>query len=442
MNFQTYFLLILFACPTLLAKAQNTLSLESAIQEALANNHQIQIKQYDEKISAMQIDPAMVGKKPIVEFNASYQFGWSDASIETLALNPGAPESDPIELNGISNSIQLGPEIRLMLLDGKASTYRLEQLEAANGIAKLQLQQAIEQTIAQVTSAYLQMAQMQSLIDITEQSLELTKERLARAEEDASYGTSSSLQYLQIEVDLKTDSASLRDLELNRENAQRNLNRLMGKAPENEFEINTTVTLNPSLSLRELQSSLLQRNTILRLRGKNIRMADLDVQLSKAAFRPTLQAYANNTFSYLQNDANFLQVSRTVGPNIGVRFNYPIFDGGARKIKSQSAQLRQEQRFMERTDTQDELIKELHNAYATYQNTLEQLKIEQSNLKMFERNLENMQNMYTLGTATNTDVRAAQLNLNAAQNRISNYQYTIKQAEVQLYLLAGLLINQ
>jgi outer membrane protein TolC len=205
--------------------------------------------------------------------------------------------------------------------------------------------------------------------------------------------------------------------------------------------VDSNIALNDGLDLKMLEETLRQRNTTLKLLQENVQLADLDINLSKAAYRPSLQASANISYSYLQNDANFLQVSRTIGPAVGVNFNMPIADGGARRIKKQSATLRLAQRNLERTDTEEELVKELNNAFATYENTLAQLQIERSNLKAFEQNLQNMQNMYTLGTVTNTDVRAAQLNLNAAQNRINNYQFTIKQAEVQLYLLAGLLVN-
>jgi len=133
--------------------------------------------------------------------------------------------------------------------------------------------------------------------------------------------------------------------------------------------------------------------------------------------------------------------TRSVGPNVGVRFNYPIYDGGARKIEEQTAIMTQRRRQVEQRDTETELLKELRNAYATYQNALQQLRIERSNLELFQRNLENIQNLYALGQATNTDVRNAQLNLNAARTRVNNYQYTIKQAEVSIYLLTGQLVQ-
>jgi outer membrane protein TolC len=421
--------------------AQEIISLEDAIQTALENNHKIKIRRYDAQIKAKQVNPAMVGARPTINANASYEFGWSDASIETLNLAPGGEATNTIELDGISNDVIIGAEISMTLLDGKASKYRLEQLGQISQMAQLQIQQTIEQTVASVSNAYLQMAQQQAAIAITQQSIALTNERLKRTKEDASYGTSSSLKYLQIEVDLKTDSATLNNQLLAYANARRSLNQLMGQSPNTIFQVQAEVSSNRSLLLSELLSALRQNSVLLKLNNKNIELANIDVKLSQAAYKPRLQAYANANFTYLQNDANFLQSNTTIGPNIGVRFQYPIFDWGARKIKEESAIMTMEQRRMEQIDTEEYLIKELYNAYATYENTIEQLRIEESNIGLFESNLENMQNMYQMGTVTNTDVRSAQLNYNAAQNRISNYQYLIKQAEVQLYLLSGQLVN-
>jgi outer membrane protein TolC len=442
MKIQKYIMLVvvLFIGGTSI-HAQEIISLEDAIQTALENNHKIKIRRYDAQIKAKQVNPAMVGARPTINANASYEFGWSDASIETLNLAPGGEATNTIELDGISNDVIIGAEISMTLLDGKASKYRLEQLGQISQMAQLQIQQTIEQTVASVSNAYLQMAQQQAAIAITQQSIALTNERLKRTKEDASYGTSSSLKYLQIEVDLKTDSATLNNQLLAYANARRSLNQLMGQAPNTIFQVQAEVSSNRSLLLSELLSALRQNSVLLKLNNRNIELANIDVKLSQAAYKPILQAYANANFTYLQNDANFLQSNTTIGPNIGVRFQYPIFDWGARKIKEESAIMTMEQRRMEQVDTEEYLIKELYNAYATYENTIEQLRIEESNIGLFESNLENMQNMYQMGTVTNTDVRSAQLNYNAAQNRISNYQYLIKQAEVQLYLLSGQLVN-
>ena len=422
--------------------SQSRLTLEQAIQTALANNHQIKISQYDLDMAKKQIHPSMVGKSPTVDLNASYEFGYSDARIETLTLGPNPEGGNTIiELNGISNDIILSPEVNLVLLDGKVSTYRLEQLESISHLSELQLRQVMEQTVANVTGAYLQMAQTQSLLEITEASLAFTQDRLNRAINDAKYGTSTSLQQLQIEVDLKTDSANWRNLMLQLANARRDLSRLMGEDNTSEFLVEMGLSLDMNLDLKTLEQQLQAQNTIIALNEEQVNQAEIDIKLAQAAYRPTLQGYANLNMVYLQDDANFLQSNRVIGPNIGVRFRYPIYDGGARKIRESTAFIAKEQKALQKEDTQLDLIKELRNTYAIYQNSKEQLRIERSNLIAFERNLENMNNNYRLGLVNNTDVRAAQLNLDAAKNRVNNYQYTIKQAEIGLQLLAGNLVK-
>lgn len=435
-----YLLSLLISIP-FLVKAQDTLSLTEAVRIALQNNHQIQLSKYDVEIRELQEDPSMVGRSPVIELNASYELGWSDAGIETLPLNPNSDAGPPLELDGFSNDIIVAPQISMVLLDGRAGKYRLDQLSTATTVAGLQLRQTIEQIIAEVSSAYLQMAEQQARMVISRQSIALNQDRLARTRQDARYGTSGSLQELQIEVDLKTDSATYRNLRLSYENTRRDLNRLMGRDAGTAFGVASQLTIRTDLQMQTLETALLENNTLLRLRDQGMRSAALEVELSKAASRPRLNGYANISYAYLHNDASFLRVNRSLGPNVGLRLNVPISDGGARRIKTQTAELAQERSHLERRDAEAELIKALRNAYAVYENTLEQLRIEKSNLVVFEQNLENTTNRYSLGTANNTDVRAAQLNLDAARNRINNYRYTIKQAEVQLYLLTGMLVD-
>ncbi len=434
------FLMTLLITPAL--QSQELLNLEEAIRITLENNHQIRLRKIDAEITAKQVHPAMVGRRPTIDLNASYELGYSDARIETLAGGVGGNgDASPTDLDGISNDIVIGPELNLVLFDGGAGRYRLDQLSTSNAIAQLQLRNTTEQAIANVTNTYLQMAQEQSLLDIARQNITLTQNRLDRAIQDAEYGLSGSLQQLQIEVDLRADSAALRNRQLAYENARRNLNRQMGRATSESFVVNGQLTVVTDLSLPELEKALRQNNTSLKIGNEGIKMAAIDLQLSNTAFKPTIQGYANLNYAYLQDKASFLQTNRVLGPNVGVRLQVPLFDGGARRIKKESAVLSENQKQLEQQDIEAEMVKELQNTFATYQNTLEQWRIEKGNLRLFERNLENLQNRFLLGTATNTEVRTAQLNLNATLNRISNYQYTIKQAEVMLYLLSGKLLN-
>ncbi|MEM6628487.1 MAG: TolC family protein [Bacteroidota bacterium] len=440
------FLLWGMICPDrLLAQASDSialLSLEEAITIAINNNHQIKISKYNADIQTLGNDPALVGRRPTIELNGSYQAGWSDASIETIPFGPSPDGNGANSLEGFSHTISVGPELSFLLFDGKASKLQLDQLGRSQAIAELQLRQAIENTVSAVVQAYITLSNQQSLMDISQQNIQLSQDRLDRAKEDAQYGTSSSLQALQIEVNLKTDSVAFRNQVVAYENAQRTLNYLLSAPIDRAYRVEDRLDWEETLDLEELERSLQENNSLLRLAAQQVSLGELGIALSKAAYRPRIQGFANFNYTYIQNDASFLLEQRTFGPNAGVSLNVPIVDGGARRIQKKQAQLTYQQRLLSQQDLEEELFKELHNAYAVYQNSLSQLRIEESNLESFERNLENFQNQYLLGLVTNTDVRSAQLSLNAAMNRISNFQYTLKQSEIQLLLLAGKLVQE
>ncbi|MEO1514381.1 MAG: TolC family protein [Bacteroidota bacterium] len=437
-----YFILLFFSAAfPLSTHAQPLLPLEEAIEIALKSNHQIQLQRLDADIRQKEAHPSLVGKKARVDINASYELGYSDASIETLPLGPGGGENQEINLDGISNDVIISPEISLLLLDGKASTYRLQQLQTAHALSEVALRQTVEQTVFQLSVLYLNIAQQESIRGILEDNLQLTRDRLKRTQEDNRFGTSTSLQALQISVDLKADSTKLRQLELAIGQLKRNFNQLLGRDANTNFSVQSSFNYAKQLSLAELEEKVRQENSLIRLQEKNIQLAEYSHKISQAAFKPSLSAYGNLNFVYLQDNANFLQSTRTIGPNLGVRLRYPIFDGGARRIRSSTALMEVQKSKLEEERIREELMRDLYNTFAQYQNSLEELRIEGSNLPVFEKNLAFLQDNFFLGLANNTDVRTAQVQLNALQNRINNYQYEIKEAELRLYLLSGQLLN-
>lgn len=445
MRYFAYFFILIIASSGLNAQSQSeaeVLLLEEAIALAIENNHQIQISRYDAEISALGANPALVGRGPKIDFGGSYQFGWSDASIETLPFGPPGDGNNTNELEGISHTISLGPEMTLLLYDGQTSKWQLDQLHTSSEIADLRLQQALESTVSQVLQTYIELAFQQSLLEISEQNIELSQDRLARSGANADYGTSNSLESLQVTVDLKTDSVAYRSQVLAYENARRSLNYLLALPMDKSYRVEAELALRENLALEELRNSLVEKNTLLRLSQKELMVAEAGVALSKAAYRPQVQGFANVNYTYIQNEASFLLTQRTFGPNAGIRLNIPIADGGARRVQKEQAQLAYQRQQLSQQDLEEELTKDLHNAYAAFSHTQEQLRIEESNLVSFERNLENLQNQFKLGLVNNTDIRTAQLLLNAAKNRISNFQYTLKQSELSLLLLAGELINE
>jgi len=89
-----------------------------------------------------------------------------------------------------------------------------------------------------------------------------------------------------------------------------------------------------------------------------------------------------------------------------------------------------------------EVNRDLQNAYATYQQNLKVLSMEQRNVENARLNLERTRESYRLGQINATQVREAQVNFIRAKTRRTNARYDAKLAEVELFKIAGLLLAE
>ncbi|MEM1136687.1 MAG: TolC family protein [Bacteroidota bacterium] len=417
--------------------SQELLTLEQAVAAALENNHDIKLEKYNVEVSENNVSRAISGQMPILEYNANVEFGYADAETEVLNLNPGEPAGPPLELEGTSLDVSLQPQITIPLFNGFAGKYTYQMLQNANDISQLQLENITEDVVKQTVVAYIDVARQQAKLKIDQENIAISNDRVLRTAADAKYGNANTVRRLQSEVDLKTDSVAYRNTILGYENAKRNLNLILGQNAGVDFLVEEDILLIQKLEYEVLNNNMLVQNTMLKLTEKNISNNEKDIKIKKAQMKPSISAYANYTYYRTEDEANFLQSNRTIGPNAGLRLSFPIWTGGAAKIQLQNSKisLAQSKTYFEQVQLQ--LETQLSNTYAEYINYLEQLRIEEANLETFETNYEKTREDYALGQVDASDLRTAQLNLSSAKNRINNLKYNVKQTEIQLLQISG-----
>ncbi|MEL6273556.1 MAG: TolC family protein [Bacteroidota bacterium] len=425
----------------LTAMAQSVLSLQEATEIALAENQQLKLLGYDRQISQNQIDPAFAGIGPQIILQGSIYYGWADSKAETIPLGPATEPQAPFELSGVRHGVVLQPEANWLVYDGGAGQLRLDQLRLADEATALAIENVREQVVAQVTQAYLGAASLEQQLYLAEENIDLSAERLARAERDTRYGTGNSLRRLQAQVDLNTDSVAYQQLELALENAKRDINFLLGRPPNTIFLLSVPQGLGPSYQYEQLATDLLTSNENLAQAKQRIALSEKAAELTEISFRPNVQLYANLQYVNTTDNANFLLANRTLGTEAGVRASYTLYDGGLRKINRQNAKINLERSRLDREAIELELLTRLQQAYANYQNNLRQLAFERNNLATFELNYEKSQTDYRLGQVEATVLRTAQVNLNAAKIRITLREFSVREAEVELLRLAGRLVD-
>lgn len=428
-----------------LALGQEALTLETAIEEALAHNYGIQVAQYNIESARNNAYAGAAGLLPSVSLNGTASYNNSNATAEIINQDP-SPDAPPYidaTLNGLqTSSAGASVGVNYTVFDGLGNVNNFRILKQNISVAEEQVRGIVETQISQVVNAYYQVARLTNSLRIQHQTLDRSRQRLTFIENQAEFGIANKLALLNAQVDLNTDSVSLASAELDLANAVRDLNLLMGRTSGGEYAVEETVTPLPPLSLEELLRQTRERNADLTLATENQQVAELNLRVAQAARYPTLSVNASYGYNYSNNGP--ISVARTVqslGLSAGATLSFNIWNGNRVSRNIQGAQINLASSRTQMQQAEQQVLTNLTKSYATYQNSRKVLALNQKSLEAAELNFARTQDAFELGQATGVQLREAQLNLLRVQNQINDLAFIVKSSETDLLRLSGQLVQ-
>lgn len=433
---QRYFILFfLFWGASTLLPAQNVLSLEDAVAEAMQNNYDVQVQRYNAQRSDLEAHPGGAGLLPSLSLGGNGQYSISNGTGNQL----GRGES--FDTTGVEN-ISAGAQAQLSYTLALANFRNYKLLKRNASLSEQQTQQVIENTALQVINAYYNLAKLSNRLDIQRQSLARSRERLALVENQQAYGGGNRLAVLNARVNVNTDSVNLVSTQASYDNARRDLNLLMGRAIDSEYAVETEVSLSESLDLTTLIESLRTSNASLSVAEENRQLAELNLDVAQAGRYPTLSVDGSYDYNYQQNPLSFFPELQTWGPSISASVNFNLFNGFQTSRQIQSAEVNVASSRAQYKQAEQAALRDLAQAYANYQNNQRVLALNQANLEAARLNFTRTQEAFKLGQVSSVEFREAQLNLQQIENQLNDLRYDIKLNEVQLLQLSGQLVSQ
>lgn len=416
----------------------NRLTVDEAVQLALEQNYNIQVEAKEAEISANNVYPGNAGLLPTVQLRGGYQYSVNDLDLQIANFSNGEPTTQSVGGENVATEVyQSSIGISYVLFDGFKGRYRLRQLETQSALSDIQLTAEIENTLSNVISAYVEASREQSNLAVSQQSILISQDRSQRAENSFSYGNSNKLRVLQASVDLKNDSVLYRNNLLRLANAKRNLNRWLGRDPNQEYTLANVLIVQEDLEYAQLAEEMQARNAQLQQARQSVTLAEQGLKVAQSERYPELSL--NGSYSYYHEDNELGQILflERNGVSGGASLTYNLFTGNRTNKNIQNAKIDREKSQLLVDQRALDLETELQNAFATYQNQKQQFVIEQSNLTTFEQNFEKAEEDYRLGQISSTDLREAQQNLIEAKFRINNALFNTKLAEIRLLRLSG-----
>lgn len=404
----------------------DTLGLETALLAALQQHYGIRLAQVRESIAENNVTRGNAGFLPRVSASAATNWTLSNTQQRFIddrtVSNPSAG----------STSLSGGISVDWTFFDGFGMFRRYEILEATRDLQALATQEEVRQTVAEVSEAYYQLVYQSLLAEALRETMDLTSFRRELAFQRWQVGNGSRLDYQLASVTYRADSSNyLRQLSLI-EQARIRLNQLMNAPLVADYAVNDTILLADNLAYEQLRDMLYQQNTELQIQEKQVELAQLNLELTKADRLPRLSLFTDYGYARSRSDAGFLLGRRNLDWTYGLNASINIFDGFNVRRRIENAQLGI---LLERTALDESRLQaetDLQTAFTQYTFFRQLTELEQANVAIALENVQIEQERFQLGAGSNLESREAEQEYLLARNRYLQSLYQAKLAEVDL----------
>lgn len=427
-----YILILSGAFTTSCAHAQDSLlTVESAVKLAIENNYGVKIARTKQEIAELNNSWGFTNLVPAFYLNGGYTY----ASPNLLQkLNTGAETKK----NGtIQKSTTGGLSMSWTIFDGMrmfATKSRLEELEH---IGEINFHGMIDTTVYNVTTAYFNIVRLKQEYKATQEQIILSQERLKIADTRFRVGAAPKNDMLQATVDLNQQKSTLISLENSIAVSKVNLNTLLARKTDPNFEVVDTFNVSDVPALDDLQNKADAQNPNVLVGMSNVSVYMQIRRENLSSYLPSVDLSGGYNYSRSSNSAGLTLYNQTYGPSAGVTVSIPLFTGVSPKriARIGDAQIKVQQLNLEQLRIN--VSNTIRTNYLNYQNSMKLIALERQNLQAAKENTDIALERFRRLNMTSVEFRQIQISYSDAQNRLYDAQYNAKLAQLQLSLLSG-----
>lgn len=415
--------------------AQEQFTIEEAIQLGIKNNYNILVANNNATIAANDNSLGNAGMLPVVDINASTNFANNATKQE---FNTGAA----VDKAGVkSNSINSGVYLTWTLFNGLKMFATHQQLSMLESMGKLSTKIQIENTVESIVVAYYNAVKQKQLIKGLNENIKISEERLTIAQKKFEIGSGSKLDVLQAKTDKNAQTSMLYRQKTVLDELKANLNQLMARPAETEFEVGDSIPVSFQLKYDELKGNYQKTNLNLIFAQENISYYKQQLKATKADLFPVVNLNANYLFSRAENQAGLILLNRNLGFNYGLTASWRIFNGFTLNNRIKNAQLQVENASLNYTNSQTQIEQQLLIAFKRFQDDQKILELEEDNLKLVRESVNIALERFRIGSSNTLELQTIQQTFEDALIRLEEARYNAKVSETTLMKLNGNLVK-
>jgi outer membrane protein len=414
---------------------QEILTLEEAVKIALLNNYSINISRNESEIADNNSTLGNAGFLPSLDATGSYVRSSSDTKQEYF-------DGRTIDRNGAkSTNTTAGINLNWTVFDGLQMFANIDMLKELKRIGEENFRAEVESNLADVTETYYNLIREKQVLDVLNQTIIISRERVRIAESMKDVGTGSKFDLRQAQVDLNEDRSALLREELIYEQLKVTLNQLMGRDVGNDFSVSDTIIVGKNLNLDDLKSQTLEKNTTLQIARKNLNLSEINLRLARAELFPRISLVGGYNYTKSESEAGFVKSNNNYSLSYGISASLNLFNGLSTRTKIENAEIGIENSQLNFNQVKTNVEADLLNTYKKYLNSLQLVALEEENLKVAQESVDIALEKLKLGNITPLEFRETQRKLIDAKSRLVSAQYDAKTAETELLRISGQLVR-
>lgn len=411
---------------------QEVLRKVDAIELAMQSNFDIREADNNKNIAVNNATKKNSGFLPSVSANGGITYAITDS--ENTFTSGDVQSASGVQTERYNASIGAN----YTLYNGETRKYNFKKFQESLNISELQSRGVIENVIVNIFNSYYEVARLTQNEITQKETLNVSSERLRRAQYTFDYGQNTQLDVLNAEVDYNNDSINYLNIVQQLDNEKRNLNLFLGREVNTPFSVDTEINYTQGLSREAILEKALINNVAVLQQNGFLRSAEYDIKINNGANKPIVGL--NTSYGWNQNNlgaTSFVESQNSSALSYGASVSWNIFDGGQTSVRRQNNRILLENQKLSIDRLKLNLNRDVNNAWSIYQTALFVLNAQEKNLATNERNFARTKEQQSLGQITSIEFRQAQLNLLNAKLNYNQAKYSAKNAELALLQLSG-----
>lgn len=397
-------------------------TLEDCLRFAFANSYERQSMELKTESQQVSFDQSKQSRLPSVNASAS----------ETYSHNKNT--------DGFTGNVGLGASV--VIYQGGNINKTIEQNRLNVERSEMQLQQYDNQLSVQILQNFLTALSNNELLEYQEVILNSSRAQLQQGRERFKVGSILESDMLLLEAQYISDSTSMMETRINRDNSIMSLKVLLSMDPLDNLQIiqpNTDNLDEITASLPSEEDALemaLETYPSLKLNEYDILLAENNIKMAKTGYLPSLLASANIGTNHRDFDNVGQQFGDNFNQSVGVSLSIPIYNRGQNKanVKKSKIALEQAQLSYEQNQltVRQTVALAYHNVISAY-NTFKASELKEN---AYSKSYNAYEVQFQYGKITTVELLQQQNNyLNALNTFIRNkYSLLLQRKILDVYM--------